>query len=56
MAERDLKATDPAAYPPRKTDMEADAGIDAAPEALAWAVTRGGAERRVAEERQDGGS
>ena len=45
MAERDLKATDPAAHQPTKADMEADVGIDAAPDALAWAVTRGGTER-----------
>ena len=42
MAERDLKATDPAAHPPTKADVS----TDATPEALAWAVTRGGAERR----------
>ena len=42
MVERNLKATDPAAHQPTKADI----GIDAAPEALAWAVTRGGAERR----------
>ena len=46
MAERDLKATDPAAHQPTKADMEADVCIDAVPEALAWAVTRGGAERQ----------
>ena len=45
MAERDVKATDPAAHQPTKADMEADVSVDAAPEALAWAVTRGGAER-----------
>ena len=42
MVERDLKSTDPAAHPPTKADI----GIDAAPEAQVWAVTRGGAERR----------
>ena len=46
MAERDLKVTDPAAYQPTKAEMEADVGIDATPEALAWAVTRGGVDRR----------
>ena len=46
MVEQDLKATDPAAHQPTKADMEEDAGVDATPEALAWAVTRGGAERR----------
>ena len=45
MVDRDLKAIDPAAHQPRKIDMEADVSIDATPEALAWAVTRGGAER-----------
>ena len=45
MVERDQKAADPAAHQPTKADMEADIGIDAAPEALAWAVTRGGAKR-----------
>ena len=42
MVDRDVKATDPAAHQPTKADI----GIDAAPEALAWAVTRGGAERQ----------
>ena len=46
MAERDLGDTDPAAHQPTKPDMEEDVNIDASPEALAWAVTRGGAERR----------
>ena len=45
MVERDLRATDPAAHQPTKADMEEDVSIDATPEALAWAVTRGGAER-----------
>ena len=45
MAQRE-SAVDPAAHQPTKADMEEDVGIDAAPEALAWAVTRGGAERR----------
>ena len=53
MAERDLKATDPAAHQPTKADMEEDVGVDAAPEALAWAVTRGGAERRSEDEGLD---
>ena len=43
MVEQDVKATDPAAHQLTKADME---DIDATPEALAWAVTRGGAERR----------
>ena len=46
MAEQDLRAADPAAHQPTKADMETDVSIDATPEALAWAVTRGGAERR----------
>ena len=46
MAEQDVRATDPAAHQPTKADMEEDVSIDAAPEALAWAVTRGGAEHR----------
>ena len=46
MVEKDLKATSAAAHQPTKADMEADVSIDAAPEALAWAVTRGGAARR----------
>ena len=50
MAERDLRATDPAAHRPTKADMEEDVSIDATPEALAWAVTRGGAERREADD------
>ena len=45
MAQRD-SAVDPAAHQPTKAEMEADVSIDAAPEALAWAVTRGGVERR----------
>ena len=49
MAQRD-PATDPAAHQPTKADMEADVGIDATPEALAWAVTRGGSERRDGDE------
>ena len=44
--ERDSKA-DPAAHQPSKSELEEDVGIDAAPEAQAWAVTRGGAERRA---------
>ena len=45
MAQRE-SAVDPAAHQPTKADMEEDVGIDAAPEALAWAVTNGGAARR----------
>ncbi len=43
--ERDSKVA-PAAHQPSKAELEEDVIIDAAPEALAWAVTRGGAERR----------
>lgn len=46
MAERDLRVSDPAAHQPTKADMEEDVSIDATPRALAWSVTRGGAERR----------
>ena len=42
---RDLKV-DPVAHQPSKAELEEDVSVDAAPEALAWAVTRGGAERR----------
>ena len=38
-------AVDPAAHQPTKADTEAAVSIDATPEALARAVTRGGAER-----------
>ena len=37
---------DAAAHQPSKKELEEDVSIDATPEALAWAVTRGGAERR----------
>ena len=49
--DRDSKAN-PAAHQPSKAELEEDVSIDAAPEALAWAVTRGGSERQS--ERQDG--
>ena len=42
---RDSKV-DPAAHQPSKAELEEDVSINATPEALAWAVTRGGAERR----------
>ena len=42
VAEQDVMvATDSAAHQPTRADIS----VDAAPEALAWAVTRGGAER-----------
>ena len=44
----------PAAHQPSKAELEEDVSIDTTPEALAWAVTRGGAERRAAKERKDG--
>ena len=50
MVDRDLKATDPAAHQPTKADLEEDVCIDAAPDALAWAVTRGGSERQKDDE------
>ena len=47
MADRDVRATDPAAHQPTKGDTEEDVSIDATLEALAWAVTRGGAGRNA---------
>ena len=49
MADRDVRATDPAAHQPTKADTEEDVSIDATLEALAWAVTRGRAARRERE-------
>ena len=43
-------AVNPAAHQPSKSELEDDVRIDAAPEALGWAVTRGGAERHDAKE------
>ena len=38
---------DPAVtHQPSKAELEEDVRIDSMPEALAWAVTRGGADRR----------
>ena len=45
--ERDPPA-DPADHQPSKSELEEDVSIDATPESLAWAVTRGGAEGREA--------
>ena len=42
--DRDIK-DDSATNQPSKAELEEDVGIDATPEALAWAVTRGGAKR-----------
>ena len=50
MAERDSKATDPAAHQPTKADMKEDVSIDATPDTLAWAIKRGGSERRDGDE------
>ena len=36
----DKDSRDPAAHQPSKAEMEEDVSTDAAPEALAWAVTR----------------
>lgn len=44
--ERDSKVA-PAAHQPGKAELEDDVSIDATPEALAWAITRGGAEKRA---------
>ena len=33
---------DAAAHQPSKSELEEDVSVDATPEALAWAVTRGG--------------
>ena len=45
--ERERKGiADPAAHQPSKAELEEDVSIDATPESLAWAVTRGGAEPR----------
>ena len=40
----------PAAHQPSKAQLEEDVSIDATPEALAWAVTRGGADSRIQKE------
>ena len=39
--------TDRATHQPSKAELEEDVSVDASPEALAWAVTRGGAEKRL---------
>ena len=41
---RDSKVA-PATHQPSKAELEEDVSIDATPESLAWAVTRGGADR-----------
>ena len=40
----------PAAHQPTKAELEEDVSVDATPEALAWAVTRGGVKRLDPEE------
>ena len=44
------RKTNAAGHQPSKAELEEDVRIDATPEALAWAVTRGGAERRSNDE------
>ena len=41
---------DPAAHQPSKAELEEDVGGNATPEALGWAVTRGGTERRAGDD------
>ena len=53
--DRDPKAN-PAAHQPSKAELEEDVSVDATPEALAWAVTRGGAEPRDETPQQQSGS
>lgn len=49
--DRDLKGVaDPAGHQPSKAELNKGVGIDATPEALAWAVSRGGAKRCEREE------
>lgn len=50
MVEEGTRVSDPATDQPTKADMEEDVSIDATPEALAWAVTRGEAARKQAAE------
>jgi hypothetical protein len=52
---RDSKVA-PAAHQPSKAELEEDVSIDATPEALAGAVTRGGAEPREETPQQQLGS
>ena len=47
---------DAAAHQPSKAELEEDVSVDATPEALAWAVTRGGAEPREETPQQQLGS
>ena len=50
MAERDERVANPAAHQPTKAELEDDVGVDATPEAFAWAVKLGGTERRDADD------
>ena len=43
---QESKADAAAVHQPSKAEMEEDVSVNATPEALAWALTRGGAERR----------
>ena len=52
--DRDPKAN-PAAHQPSKAELEEDVSIDATPEALAWAATRGGVPRREPEAGNENG-
>ena len=45
----------PAAHQPSKAEIEEDVSIDATPEALAWAVTRGRVPRREPETGNENG-
>ena len=40
----------PVDHQPTKAELEEEVKIDATPEALAWAITRGGAPRREADD------
>lgn len=46
MAPQQPKVEKPSTHQPSKAELEEDVRIDAPAEALAWAVTRGGATRR----------
>lgn len=43
-------AAEAATHQPSKTELEEDMSIKATPETLAWAVTRGGQERRLGDD------
>ena len=43
----------PVDHQPTKAELEEEVKIDATPEALAWAITRGGAPRREPEPNKD---